>query len=322
MKGAIMATEWFVRSGNGASGPYTSSQLKQLAQQGRISGDTELRRGSDDRWFLASKVAGLIERLPPLPLHSTSALVEPPINTPVELAALPMSLPAESFSTTQSNRNQSQIRPLLVIGGVAVFCFLVGFFVVTSRKIPVAPSPDQKILIALPKGNATNLDATCKWLFDLTTPVLNATAVDHNELKAEQAATDVGNSLSIQPTDIRWTATVSDISAKSVRLRGHWQTWTGRYGLDEYKICASIQTGIAGWSDELPIGAAISREKAITLKNGDEIIITGKLTHIESPFWDTSDESACIRIVNGGKPGDALYHDIFYNLVIDNVHVE
>ena len=54
-----MAQQWFIRQDDKELGPFTPSRLKTLAQRGRISSDTMVRRGDSGRWIPAGKVKGL-----------------------------------------------------------------------------------------------------------------------------------------------------------------------------------------------------------------------------------------------------------------------
>jgi len=53
---------WYFRSSGKTSGPFTSNQLKKLAESGHITSLTEVRRESDESWLLASNVKGLIDK--------------------------------------------------------------------------------------------------------------------------------------------------------------------------------------------------------------------------------------------------------------------
>jgi WD40 repeat protein len=57
----MSSTNWYFRSSGKPSGPYTSSQLKQLAEHGHITPTTEVRRESDQNWVAASRVKGLFD---------------------------------------------------------------------------------------------------------------------------------------------------------------------------------------------------------------------------------------------------------------------
>jgi len=56
-----MAQNWFVTLDGKEHGPLSSSQLKQLAGQGKVSPDTDVRQGSSGKWVPAAKVKGLFE---------------------------------------------------------------------------------------------------------------------------------------------------------------------------------------------------------------------------------------------------------------------
>lgn len=53
------SSEWFVDHKNKIHGPFSSSQLKQLASSGKISEDTKVRLGADGKWNAAKNVKGL-----------------------------------------------------------------------------------------------------------------------------------------------------------------------------------------------------------------------------------------------------------------------
>ena len=55
-----MATEWYLRIGDKKHGPFSSSQLKQLAENGRVTALSQVRKGESGDWVLASKVKGLV----------------------------------------------------------------------------------------------------------------------------------------------------------------------------------------------------------------------------------------------------------------------
>jgi hypothetical protein len=54
-----MSVEWFVERTSGVSGPYTSGNLKRLAEKGAIKPTDLIRKGSDGRPVPASGVTGL-----------------------------------------------------------------------------------------------------------------------------------------------------------------------------------------------------------------------------------------------------------------------
>ena len=51
--------DWFVKINNAEHGPLTSERLKQLAQQGKVTPDTPVRKGQAGTWLKASSVKGL-----------------------------------------------------------------------------------------------------------------------------------------------------------------------------------------------------------------------------------------------------------------------
>jgi hypothetical protein len=57
-----MTTEWFYKTAtNEERGPYTPADLKRLGLDGHIKPMTMVRKGTDGRWVLASKVKGLLD---------------------------------------------------------------------------------------------------------------------------------------------------------------------------------------------------------------------------------------------------------------------
>lgn len=54
-----MGQAWYLKHNGKTAGPVTSSQLKQLAAQDKITPQTRLRTGDDGDWIRASKVKGL-----------------------------------------------------------------------------------------------------------------------------------------------------------------------------------------------------------------------------------------------------------------------
>ncbi len=56
--GMIMS-EWFVSKSGKTHGPFSASQLKQLAAETKIGPETEVRLGTDGTWVTAKTVKGL-----------------------------------------------------------------------------------------------------------------------------------------------------------------------------------------------------------------------------------------------------------------------
>ena len=57
-----MATEWFVRRGEKTSGPFTSKQLKSLANSGRLKPEDLIRKGSEGKFSPITRVQGLFDQ--------------------------------------------------------------------------------------------------------------------------------------------------------------------------------------------------------------------------------------------------------------------
>ena len=62
-----MPDQWFVRFRGGDRGPFSSSQLKVLAGKGKVSADTEVKRGDNGHWVPARRVKGLFPSAKPPP---------------------------------------------------------------------------------------------------------------------------------------------------------------------------------------------------------------------------------------------------------------
>lgn len=51
--------QWFVRKGEKTHGPFTSQQLRQLAETSRIAPSTDVRNGISEQWVPAQRIKGL-----------------------------------------------------------------------------------------------------------------------------------------------------------------------------------------------------------------------------------------------------------------------
>jgi membrane protein YdbS with pleckstrin-like domain len=77
-------TDWYVRVDGEQYGPYTSEQLKMYASEGHVTRDSEVRRGTDGRWVIASQVKGMFADVvdsappPPPPRPSSGAVSQAP----------------------------------------------------------------------------------------------------------------------------------------------------------------------------------------------------------------------------------------------------
>ena len=56
--------QWYVRTKNGASGPYTSQQIKDFAANGKLPRTAHLSKSPDGPWTVAENAKGLFPELP------------------------------------------------------------------------------------------------------------------------------------------------------------------------------------------------------------------------------------------------------------------
>lgn len=74
-------TRWFIQLGEKCNGPFTSSQIRKLAAQSKITPDTLLRRETDSDYFPASRIQNLFNSVQPAsvnePAVSFAAYSEP-----------------------------------------------------------------------------------------------------------------------------------------------------------------------------------------------------------------------------------------------------
>lgn len=93
--------EWFVGQDGKALGPFSSEEVAQMVQAGKITADTPIRHHQDPRWFTASQIPGL--------LPSQAAPAQPdPAPTPAVQAKPAQSAPAP---TTSSSSKASVSKP-------------------------------------------------------------------------------------------------------------------------------------------------------------------------------------------------------------------
>ena len=69
-----MATEWYFQSDGQECGPFTGSQLKRYADDGRIRPESLVKYGGDGRWVPAAQVQGLFAAAQPV-----TAVALPPV---------------------------------------------------------------------------------------------------------------------------------------------------------------------------------------------------------------------------------------------------
>jgi hypothetical protein len=75
--------EWYIKVGDGETGPFDSAQLKAKAVFGEIDGDTLVRPKGRDSWHKARSIQGLEFSDLSVPIHAPSSPVAVP-PTPVE----------------------------------------------------------------------------------------------------------------------------------------------------------------------------------------------------------------------------------------------
>lgn len=68
--------EWYVKHGDTTHGPFSSSQLKQLADSGRIDRDTAVRKNADGKW--SAERHGSVPRY--LRVHDETFVIEMNVN--------------------------------------------------------------------------------------------------------------------------------------------------------------------------------------------------------------------------------------------------
>jgi uncharacterized protein (AIM24 family) len=121
-----MAAEWYIRVMGTEFGPISAPELVQQAADGKISPDTEVRKG-DGSWIPASRVAGLFDRaaqIKPVPARA----VEPPPLAPEEPSVfVPRPLPPfpsapspskfEVIDTAEDGRFRVEILAYSSLGG-------------------------------------------------------------------------------------------------------------------------------------------------------------------------------------------------------------
>jgi hypothetical protein len=101
-----MSTDWYIKINNAEHGPLSSDKLKQLAQQGKVTPDTSVKKGQAGTWHRANDVHGLfttgnshsapaMAALPPKPASSApTPTPSPPRVVPPALPQTAASLPA------------------------------------------------------------------------------------------------------------------------------------------------------------------------------------------------------------------------------------
>lgn len=98
--------EWFIGQDGKALGPFSSEEVAQMVQAGKITADTPIRHHQDPRWFTACQIPGL--------LPSQAAPAQPaPAPTPAVQAKPAQAAPAPktiSSSKTSVSKPQPELR--------------------------------------------------------------------------------------------------------------------------------------------------------------------------------------------------------------------
>jgi len=98
-------SEFFYRSGLNEYGPLTSTEIRKLADAGRLSTDVEVRKGRSGKWISAANVPGLFR--PPVP-HNELAINEMDIVTSAAAEPLRDSAAAEQSECDTAVDTQAQ----------------------------------------------------------------------------------------------------------------------------------------------------------------------------------------------------------------------
>jgi len=117
--------DWYVNL-DGERGPFSGAKLKALADAGKISRDTPVRKNSDGDWVVAEKVKGLFaEESPPPPMPKPEGQPEPP--TP-------------ELSTKQNARHTASSK--MLIAGLCGGILVVGVLAVGLTNLLSGPQKD------------------------------------------------------------------------------------------------------------------------------------------------------------------------------------
>lgn len=118
-----MADEWFIKRDDKKTGPYSSTQLVEMAKKGQVLPIDWVAKGEDEKWRPASQMKGLFaapEAVAPPPLP---AAIAPPMPTSIPLSPLVAAEVAEWYCTQKGQRTGpvtwSQLRQLATSGELA-----------------------------------------------------------------------------------------------------------------------------------------------------------------------------------------------------------
>ncbi|MFO0886071.1 MAG: GYF domain-containing protein [Pirellulales bacterium] len=98
--------EWFVGQDGKALGPFSSEEVAQMVQAGKITSDTPIRHHQDPRWFTASQIPGLLPAQS-LPAQPAPTPAPAPQAKPAQAAPAPKPNPS---SKTSASKPQPELR--------------------------------------------------------------------------------------------------------------------------------------------------------------------------------------------------------------------
>lgn len=82
VEGRLMAVEWFFQSRGKILGPFAPDQLRRLVLEGKVSQETQVRRGREGEWVPASRVRRLFDEVVAVEQVSEPRLEEQPAPGP------------------------------------------------------------------------------------------------------------------------------------------------------------------------------------------------------------------------------------------------
>jgi len=117
--GSIMSNDWYIKINNAEHGPLSSDKLKQLAQQGKVTPETFVKKGASSTWSQASHVTGLF------PIAASAG-------TPTTAVPLPKlgSPPTISTAWARSAEAKDNLVRNVAIGAGAITVVIIALLVV------------------------------------------------------------------------------------------------------------------------------------------------------------------------------------------------
>ncbi len=137
---------WYIKRNDQKHGPYTSTQLVEMAKKGQVLPLDWVARGDSEQWMPASQVKGLFATLAAVaPSVTITAPPSLPISTPAVLAALATGSPSHS----ESNQFQAQelaqtlLYPaiaMLVVSGLALLLACLAVYAMAKNNLNGSPA--------------------------------------------------------------------------------------------------------------------------------------------------------------------------------------